>query len=134
MTTQVPSQVAPSRIAVVTGASSGIGRMTAIALAGAGWNVVLSARREPELAETAKLCAEARGENVAASGKVAFVATGDVTKEEDVKRLFESAVAEYGEYPIIDTRLSLTFGAGKIDLLFNVRIPMQSMNIKTDFL
>src|ERR1022692_54020 len=40
-----------SRVAVVTGASSGIGKTIALALADAGADVVLIARREPELEE-----------------------------------------------------------------------------------
>src|SRR3954447_4681800 len=46
------------RVALVTGSSSGIGRVTAISLAANGWNVILSGRRESELQETARLCAE----------------------------------------------------------------------------
>ena len=40
----------PGRVAVVTGASSGIGEATALALAGYGWTVVLVARRDDEVA------------------------------------------------------------------------------------
>ena len=44
-----------SKVAVVTGAGSGVGRATAIKLAQASWQVVLIGRREEPLAETAKL-------------------------------------------------------------------------------
>lgn len=92
---------AKAKVAIITGASSGIGRATAIALCEAGWNVVLSARRQTELEESVRLCTEARvaaqlGEGTGA-GKVALAVVGDVTKEEDVKALFECGIAEYGK-------------------------------------
>lgn len=91
-----------SKVAIVTGASSGIGRVSAIALCRAGWKLVLSARRESELQETARLCAEAAG--VSDNYKqVATISVGDVTKQEDVTRLFEEGVQAFG----------------RIDLLFN---------------
>lgn len=49
--------------------------------------MVLSARRQAELEETAKLC----------SGETHIVA-GDVTKEEDVKKLFEETITKFGMY------------------------------------
>ncbi|MFE3737141.1 SDR family NAD(P)-dependent oxidoreductase, partial [Streptomyces sp. NPDC059134] len=49
----VEDQDGGRRVAVVTGAGSGIGRAVAVALDGAGWSVVLAGRREAALAETA---------------------------------------------------------------------------------
>src|SRR5205814_5286754 len=46
---------APGKIAVITGAGSGIGRASAHALLEAGWNVVLAGRRRDMLEETASL-------------------------------------------------------------------------------
>ncbi|MGA2500067.1 MAG: SDR family oxidoreductase [Tepidisphaeraceae bacterium] len=51
--------------AVVTGASSGVGRAVAVRLAKAGWNVAVVARRAEQLAETIRLAGEA-GKNMAA--------------------------------------------------------------------
>jgi NAD(P)-dependent dehydrogenase (short-subunit alcohol dehydrogenase family) len=51
----------PARVAVVTGASAGIGRAIAVALGGLGWTVGLGARRVAQLDETAKLVADAGG-------------------------------------------------------------------------
>jgi NAD(P)-dependent dehydrogenase (short-subunit alcohol dehydrogenase family) len=92
-----------SKVAIVTGASSGIGRVTSIALYQAGWNVVLSARRESELQETARLCAQVvapnRTEADISSSKIpplTLVVAGDVTKESDVNNLFKAAVDTYG--------------------------------------
>jgi NAD(P)-dependent dehydrogenase (short-subunit alcohol dehydrogenase family) len=53
-----------SRVAVVTGAGSGIGRSVALSLARAGMRVVLSGRREDKLCETAAAIASAGGETL----------------------------------------------------------------------
>src|SRR3954471_24712883 len=50
-----------SHVAVVTGASAGIGRAIAVALGGLRWTVCLGARRVDQLEETAKLVADAGG-------------------------------------------------------------------------
>ncbi len=81
------------KVAVITGAGSGIGRASAIALAGAGWAVVLAGRREEPLRETAAL---ARSVNT-------LCVPTDVSDEHAVKALFARAVAQYG----------------RLDLLFN---------------
>ncbi|MGZ4690505.1 MAG: SDR family NAD(P)-dependent oxidoreductase, partial [Acidimicrobiia bacterium] len=49
-------------VAIVTGASSGIGRAIAIGLGGLGWRVALGARSTDKLDETAALVLEAGGE------------------------------------------------------------------------
>ncbi|KAF8307339.1 cytochrome P450 [Clavulina sp. PMI_390] len=89
---QVKLSEGQNKVAVVTGASSGIGKATAVALSAAGWKVVLSGRREEELKKTADMC---RWENL--------VVPGDVSKEDDVKTLFKQAVDTFG----------------RLDLLFN---------------
>jgi NAD(P)-dependent dehydrogenase (short-subunit alcohol dehydrogenase family) len=79
------------RIALVTGAGSGIGRVTARALGRAGWTVVLTGRREDALKETAAEIAQA------------CVLPADVTDEAAVAALFQRIADRYG----------------RLDLLFN---------------
>ncbi len=82
------------RVAVITGASSGIGREAALALAKSGWSIVLSGRRQAELEATAQACEGVRTMCVA----------GDVSVEDNVKSLFDQAKKEFG----------------RVDMLFNV--------------
>jgi len=71
------------RIALVTGASAGIGRATALALAGAGADIVLTGRRRAELDAVAAQC-EKRGARARA-------APGDLTDNGFVRELAELA-------------------------------------------
>ena len=76
------------RLAVVTGAGSGLGRHFAAVLARAGAGVVLCGRRAQPLEDTRTMIQEAGG--------TTFVATMDVTREEDVRRAFNEIAAEAG--------------------------------------
>ncbi len=71
------------RTAVITGASSGIGRATALEMARRGANVVLAARRVDRLQDVAGECR--------ALGVTATVVPTDVTSSEDCRRLIEAA-------------------------------------------
>jgi NAD(P)-dependent dehydrogenase (short-subunit alcohol dehydrogenase family) len=68
------------KVAIVTGAGSGIGRAAALALHGSGYAVVLAGRRMAELEQTASMAA-------ASEGSMLAVAT-DVSKPESVQALF----------------------------------------------
>jgi NAD(P)-dependent dehydrogenase (short-subunit alcohol dehydrogenase family) len=82
-----------SKVAVVTGAGSGIGRAVSLALAGAGWRVALAGRRAEALQETL-----ASGP----PGSMLSVPT-DVSDPAQVEALFAKTVATFG----------------RVDLLFN---------------
>ncbi|GAA6049294.1 hypothetical protein JCM3770_005926 [Rhodotorula araucariae] len=77
------------RIACVTGASSGIGRASAVALAAAGWLVVISGRRTEELDETVRLARERY------HGAELLAVAGDLSKPEDVDALFQTIRDKY---------------------------------------
>jgi NAD(P)-dependent dehydrogenase (short-subunit alcohol dehydrogenase family) len=83
------------KIALVTGASSGVGKATALALMKAGYTVVLAGRRKDALEATA-------AEGKAAGGKSLVVPT-DVTDHASIQALFAKTKAAYG----------------RLDLLFN---------------
>jgi len=76
------------KVALITGASSGIGRSTALAFTATGAQVVLAARREEELAGLA-------AEIEAAGGEATFVRT-DVSVAADVKKMVEHTIETFG--------------------------------------
>jgi len=75
------------KVAVVTGASSGIGRATAVELSHAGWSVILVARNQRALTDTVLLCST--------SIDVA-VEPGDVSNEDFVVGVFKRATERFG--------------------------------------
>jgi NAD(P)-dependent dehydrogenase (short-subunit alcohol dehydrogenase family) len=81
------------KVAVVTGASSGLGVAFAQALAEAGADVALGARRIERLQETKAL--------VEAAGRRAITVATDVSKPEDCTALVEAAVAELGRVDVL---------------------------------
>ncbi|MBS0453929.1 MAG: SDR family oxidoreductase [Proteobacteria bacterium] len=83
-----------SRIAIVTGAGSGIGRAAALALLGDGWSVALAGRRAEPLEAVAK---------ESGAGERVLAVPTDVADPKSVEALFAAAVAKFG----------------RVDLLFN---------------
>ena len=81
------------KVAVVTGASKGLGRAMALALGGAGARVALVSRNVEQMKKVA-------GEVVAAGGQ-AGVFEADVTDEGQVRRLEQDVVEAYGKVNIL---------------------------------
>src|SRR5215831_4370220 len=88
------------RVALVTGASQGIGRACALALAEAGANVALAARNEQKLADVVK---EIESKNVQAA---AF--RMDVSNEDDVKAAIKAAIERFGKIDILINNAGVT--------------------------
>ena len=82
-----------SKIALVTGGGSGVGRAAALALLGAGWTVVLAGRRADALQETASLAGT--------QGTRTLCVPTDVTQPEAVDALFAEIKAKYGRLDLV---------------------------------
>ncbi|MEX0968372.1 MAG: SDR family oxidoreductase [Bacteroidia bacterium] len=93
----------PGKVAVVTGASSGIGRAISIALAAEGCKLVLAARNAEKLQETARLCRE--------RGIEAIVAETDVSVEDDCRRLISTAVQHFQKIDILVNNAGISMRA-----------------------
>ncbi len=98
-----------NKVALVTGAGSGIGRSAALALQAAGYDVVLAGRRKEELEKTAAL-AKAGG------GRMLAVAT-DVSKADSVKACFAAAVKEFGRLDVLFNNAGMGAPAVQMDEL-----------------
>jgi NAD(P)-dependent dehydrogenase (short-subunit alcohol dehydrogenase family) len=103
---------AGEKVAIVTGAGTGVGRAAALALLAEGWSVGLAGRRTEPLDETAKLAG-------AAGGRALAVAC-DVSDPDSVAALFAKTVAKFG----------------RVDLLFNNAginapgIPLEELSVE----
>jgi NAD(P)-dependent dehydrogenase (short-subunit alcohol dehydrogenase family) len=84
-----------SKVAIITGAGSGIGRAVALAVHAAGYSVFLAGRRRAELERTAAMAAPVEN-NI-------FCVPTDITQPDQVQRLFARVHEEFG----------------RLDLLFN---------------
>ena len=76
-----------AKIAVITGAGSGVGKATALAFLKDGWNVALAGRRKDALEKTAQ---------ESGAGKRALCVPTDVSKQDSVKALFAAARDTWG--------------------------------------
>ena len=88
------------RVAFVTGASQGIGRACALALAEGGAIVGLAARNEEKLAEVAK--------EIEAQGGQAAVFRMDVSNEDEVKAAIKAAISHFGKIEILVNNAGIT--------------------------
>ena len=91
MTLSTPRQL-EGKVALITGASSGIGRAAAVVLAQRGAKIVAAARRQSELDEVVA--------EITAQGGIASSIVVDVTREADIIAMVQFAVDTYGQLDI----------------------------------
>ncbi len=88
------------RVALVTGASQGIGRAVALRLAAEGAHIALAARNMDKLAEVAA--------EIAAAGGTAQVFALDMANEESIKACAKAVVAHFGKLEVLVNNAGIT--------------------------
>ena len=88
------------RVALVTGASQGIGRACAVRLAKAGATVVVAARNQQKLDEVVQ--------EITAAGGQAAAFVLDVSNEEQIKSVFKAAISKFGKIDILINNAGIT--------------------------
>jgi NAD(P)-dependent dehydrogenase (short-subunit alcohol dehydrogenase family) len=117
----------PCRIAVITGAGSGIGRSTALALLEEGYSVVLAGRRRTALEETQTLAGS--------HGDRTLVVPTDVGDSASVAALFQASVAHFGRVDLLFNNAGVNVPAVPIeDLTFEQWNQVVSINLTGSFL
>jgi 3-oxoacyl-[acyl-carrier protein] reductase len=116
------------KVALVTGASSGIGRATALALARNGARVAINFRRNNAGAEAARA-------EITDGGGSAIVVQADVTQASEVRSLVEQTVAEFGPLDIlVNNAGSLVERLKILDLTEERWDEVIDLNLKSAFL
>lgn len=114
------------KVAVITGASRGIGRASVLALAKEGVHVIVTARNESELTDVVK---EAKSLGVRAKAIVA-----DATDKEAVDRVKQEALAEFDQVDILVNNAGVARYASLLDHTVEDYDWMMNTNMRSTFL
>jgi NAD(P)-dependent dehydrogenase (short-subunit alcohol dehydrogenase family) len=118
--------VMESKVILITGAGSGVGRATALMFLSRGWRVVLAGRRRDSLVETVVL---AGGDTV-----LAFAYTADVTVPEQMTALFNAAVERFGRIDVVFNNAGIVRGGAPDVILVDDWNAVMSANVTGTFL
>jgi glucose 1-dehydrogenase len=116
-----------NQVALVTGASSGIGASVAIALAEAGAAVVVNYSSTADGAQRV-------ADQIQSSGGKAIIVKADVSKEEDVKRMFSETLATFGTLDILVNNAGLQQDASLVDMTMAQWEKVIGINLTGQFL
>ena len=114
------------RVAIVTGASSGIGQACALGFAAKGAKVVLAARRAERLS--------ALVEKIEGMGGEALAVTTDVTSEPDVANLFQRAVERFGTVDVLINNAGIADSTAAHELSLELWMRVINTNLTSAFL
>jgi NADP-dependent 3-hydroxy acid dehydrogenase YdfG len=114
------------KVAIVTGASAGIGRESARALASEGATLVLTARREDRLQELV-----AEFDNI---GVKAVYVIGDAAQEETAKKTIQAAIENFGRIDILFNNAGIGVYKDLVDTTLEEYDAMMNTNMRSGFL
>ncbi len=114
------------QVALVTGASKGLGRSMSMALAEAGADVVMVARGPVKLAEAEK--------EVADMGVRTLAIAADVTVAEDVEKMVGQALAKFGKIDILVNNVGTFVGRPVVESTTDEWYDMINTNLTTTYL
>lgn len=115
------------KTALVTGASRGIGRAIALALASKGFAVALNYAGSHDAAEAVK-------KEIESAGGKAFTVQGDVSKSEDVDRVFKAVKDEFGGLDVLVNNAGINRDALLIRMKESNWDDVIATDLKSDFL
>ena len=114
------------KVAIVTGASAGIGRASALALAAEGAKVVITARRQERL--------DALVAEIKAMNTQAFAVAGDANDEATAKRCVETALNEAGRIDILLNNTGMGNYKNLVDTSLEEYDMLMNTNMRTTFI
>ena len=114
------------KVVLITGASAGIGRASALALAQEGANMVLTARRQERLDELAIAVQKAGGKAVSV--------VGDATEEETAQRCVAAATQTFGVLDILINNVGIGNYKNLVDTSAAEYDEMMNANVRSTFL
>lgn len=114
------------RTALITGGSQGLGMQIAEALGGQGARIMLSARKEADLAKAT--------EQLVAQGIDAAYIAADCSREEEVNRLAEAAVDTLGTVDVLVNNAGVSWGAPAEDHPVEAWDKVMNLNVRSVFL
>jgi citronellol/citronellal dehydrogenase len=123
------------KVAIVTGASRGVGAATAVALAQAGCSVACAARSTEEAPQRTPGTIDETVARIEAAGGKAIAVPTNLALEEDISRMVRTTVEHFGRLDILVNNAAITFVGDlgiplkRFDLLFDVdlRAPFVAM-------
>lgn len=114
------------KVALITGASAGIGRASALALAQEGANMVLTARRQERLEELETAVQQAGGRAVSV--------VGDATEEEMAQRCVAAAIQTFGTLDILINNVGIGNYKNLVDTSAAEYDELMNANVRSTFL
>ena len=113
------------KVALITGAGSGVGRATAIAFLREGYRTVLAGRRREALEETRKLCG--------AVAERVLVVSCDVTDPKSVSQLFADCKRRFGRLDVLFNNAGVSLGGSIEDVSIKDWLTTLATNLSGPF-